>query len=256
MFMCPNGHQLTAPEDRAGKPGKCPKCQTEFLIPSLDEIDADDDPTTADTKIASNVVEPSAPTIAFLCPNGHKLTGPASLRGKPGQCPHCGAKFPIPAEDDDEAKSEPAKSDSSLLKRSQAGSDVARGKAAAPPSPVSPPPATGAPPSSTAPPGTTPASRPSAATPSPTNNSDVRHALLAILEQLWHTNGKSSRIELRVGDETITATHYAANLSGESHGVFAVKEANGTFSVTAIPWDSITRLTVHNVDHLKENALR
>ena len=34
--------------------------------------------------------------ITFLCPNGHKLSGPASLQGKPGQCPHCSSKFVIP----------------------------------------------------------------------------------------------------------------------------------------------------------------
>ena len=34
--------------------------------------------------------------IVFPCPNGHKLNGPASLQGQPGQCPHCGAKFRIP----------------------------------------------------------------------------------------------------------------------------------------------------------------
>jgi len=34
--------------------------------------------------------------IEFLCPNGHKLSGPASLQGRPGQCPHCQSKFVIP----------------------------------------------------------------------------------------------------------------------------------------------------------------
>ena len=37
--------------------------------------------------------------IIFLCPNGHKLSGPANLKGKPGQCPHCNAKFVIPEDE-------------------------------------------------------------------------------------------------------------------------------------------------------------
>src|SRR5262245_39756279 len=36
-FVCPNGHQLNAPKELAGKPGQCPKCGTKFLVPSLTE---------------------------------------------------------------------------------------------------------------------------------------------------------------------------------------------------------------------------
>jgi hypothetical protein len=36
--------------------------------------------------------------IRFHCPNGHKLNVKTFLAGKRGICPHCGAKFEIPAE--------------------------------------------------------------------------------------------------------------------------------------------------------------
>ncbi|HND56834.1 MAG TPA: hypothetical protein PLV92_30655, partial [Pirellulaceae bacterium] len=39
-FACPNGHPLTAPENLAGKPGQCPRCNTRFLIPTLEEVAA------------------------------------------------------------------------------------------------------------------------------------------------------------------------------------------------------------------------
>src|SRR4029077_7759353 len=46
--------------------------------------------------------------IVFLCPNGHRLHGPAALVGRPGQCPHCQVRFLIPSPedvpDDDEAE--------------------------------------------------------------------------------------------------------------------------------------------------------
>jgi len=31
-FLCPTGHPLNAPEKLAGKPGKCPRCGTAFLL--------------------------------------------------------------------------------------------------------------------------------------------------------------------------------------------------------------------------------
>jgi hypothetical protein len=46
--------------------------------------------------------------IRVVCPNGHKLNVKSFLAGKRGVCPHCGAKFDIPA-----AKDHAAKSDSS-----------------------------------------------------------------------------------------------------------------------------------------------
>ena len=45
--------------------------------------------------------KPSQEVFVFLCPNGHKLNGPPSLKGKLGQCPHCVAKFRIPDDDPD-----------------------------------------------------------------------------------------------------------------------------------------------------------
>lgn len=32
-FLCPQGHHLTAPPERAGQAGACPRCRTRFLIP-------------------------------------------------------------------------------------------------------------------------------------------------------------------------------------------------------------------------------
>jgi hypothetical protein len=54
--------------------------------------------------------------IEFLCPNGHRLHGPALLQGKPGECPECGSRFHIPTYDDipaAEEKTTPTPSSSS-----------------------------------------------------------------------------------------------------------------------------------------------
>ncbi|MEX1224428.1 MAG: hypothetical protein WEA31_07760, partial [Pirellulales bacterium] len=33
-LKCPRGHALTAPDDKAGKSGKCPECGMRFRVPS------------------------------------------------------------------------------------------------------------------------------------------------------------------------------------------------------------------------------
>jgi hypothetical protein len=96
-FVCPNGHPLSAGDEMVGKPGKCPKCQSMFLVPEPLQAPADDGAASKSS------VEPGAGTITFLCPNGHKLSGPRTLQGKAGQCPHCGSKFRIPEIEEQQA---------------------------------------------------------------------------------------------------------------------------------------------------------
>jgi hypothetical protein len=52
---------------------------------------------------------PKESQIEFLCPNGHKLHGPASLQGKPGECPECGSRFHIPTYDHIPSEEKPAR---------------------------------------------------------------------------------------------------------------------------------------------------
>ena len=130
-FSCPQGHSLSCPDDQAGKSARCPKCNARLTVPDESEKradggDADNAPDATpptDSASTAEVVTPvgdqkveSAPDtandvsesnasgtedeIVFLCPNGHKLNGPARLQGRPGQCPHCGEKFRIPSYDD------------------------------------------------------------------------------------------------------------------------------------------------------------
>ena len=99
-FTCPNGHALSAGDDKAGRTAKCPKCGAAVKIPGLSS------PSGKNLGVreagATTAAPPAAGMIVFLCPNGHRLNGPAKLQGKAGQCPHCGAKFRIPFQDPDE----------------------------------------------------------------------------------------------------------------------------------------------------------
>ncbi len=131
-FVCPQGHPLTAPDDMAGRAGKCPHCGTRFLIPRLE---AEAGPAAGGPRVAGGAMaggamaggamaggamaggamaggaapaagstSPRVESIVFFCPNGHKLNGPATLRGKLGLCPHCQSRFRIPADPEPEVE--------------------------------------------------------------------------------------------------------------------------------------------------------
>ena len=115
-FLCPNGHRISCAEDQAGQAAKCPRCAVRFRIPELAEpippdADAANDVEVsqpAETRPEIAAIPPdrdetapvSEPQIEFLCPKGHRLHGPRSLQGQPGECPECESKFRIPTFDD------------------------------------------------------------------------------------------------------------------------------------------------------------
>src|SRR5581483_10363847 len=111
-FNCPQGHRLTCPDELAGKPGKCPKCGIVVRVPLTSPVVAgvsarppvDDEPASQLESAGDGMTmsDLGADQIIFLCPNGHRLHGLASLAGRPGQCPHCGVKFLVPSPDEDE----------------------------------------------------------------------------------------------------------------------------------------------------------
>ncbi|HUY31272.1 MAG TPA: hypothetical protein VMV69_00720 [Pirellulales bacterium] len=259
-FQCTNGHKLNCPETLAGKPGKCPKCGAVFRVPQPpaapaasdsspnpfsflsqegDENEADS--AASDDQEPEPAEEQEAPAredelqigegpagadeIVFLCPNGHRLHGPASLVGRPGQCPHCQVRFLIPSPedvpDDDEAEQDESISLDEILihiDTSSKGSSL----------------------------GGASGSKPSAAPPSATS-----HPLAALLTRLWAARTANSSIELHLGDgKLIVPDEFAKQDPVANYGLFAMREANGSHTLTAVSWDSIERITVRGLAQL------
>ena len=90
-FTCPGCLQLfRTPEEAAGKKGKCPHCGAVFTI-SAAASSAASAPATAPADAAA------ADKIEFPCSQcGRAVRTPASMAGKKGKCPTCGAVFQIP----------------------------------------------------------------------------------------------------------------------------------------------------------------
>jgi hypothetical protein len=236
-FCCPNGHPLAAPANRAGKSGQCPRCQAQFVVPEATDTAGDDAVATATDASERNDELPSRDAAAtarfmFLCPNGHKLFGPPSLQGRPGQCPHCNSRFLIP---DDREEAVPDDIDppfsrlgnlsdltSDMLPDNDVGFDPGDDSASVsipedpPPVPVS------------------------------------CHPLTQVIRRIQAETRGAGQLDVRLrGGTTLAAVSLSADLSQHEYGVFAVRGADhASSSIVVVPWDQVTRITISQLSDL------
>lgn len=182
-------------------------------------------------------------TIAFLCPNGHRLTGPKKLQGRPGQCPHCGVKFMVPSEEDyespddepDEFESESPEPDEAPMGRLPSEPeefeqidelselDVLEDIEAVPEAPVQ----------ATVPIGDA-------------------HPLFLVFRHLWLHRPQGASIELYLAQgEFLEADGFYEALSHGDYCLFAMKTDEG-HTLTSIPWSAVSRIAVRAVPELPE----
>ena len=242
-FLCPNGHRIQCREEQAGRAGKCPRCGAIFRIPGPTEPSESTAARTAENAAsvvakpksppppaaATVAAAPDEPLIEFLCPNGHRLHGPANLQGRPGQCPACGTRFRIPTyEDVDEEEN--AEVDLGVGR-----ADGTSGSASALPigEEIAVPEVAGL--------SNHPASRP------------TRHPMAALFARLWNDRPPGSTVEVFLEDgATIRPDRFAPAMSQNSHAVFAVAEPSGGFVLSAVAWASVVRVEVHGVTRLPD----
>lgn len=177
---------------------------------------------------------PSSNVFVFLCPNGHKLNGPPSLKGKPGQCPHCGARFVIPEDDipEDEIPTGDVADEEDDVPSGEAVEDEtpeeeiieAEVEELEPdPEPI--------------PPGV--------------------HALGYIMGRLWDHRSETTELEIFLQEgEIVSPDHYAEILSTREYGVFAHKEAEDNYSLSVIPWSAVRRVDLKRVIKLSSGTFR
>jgi len=261
-FLCPSGHPLSAPENLAGKTGKCPKCATPFVVPTPEpEAPAEEsnDPEVTSGAAASPTAGigtgssksgvRTGELFVFLCPNGHKLNGPPSLKGKAGQCPHCGARFRIPSDEDLE---EPELADEPEAQLAENGSST-RGTAS-PADPFA----------------NLFGQREQAGAEEEVLDAAVEmeepdidpvpqgtHALGYIVGRLWDRRDDVAEVEIFLQEgEIMSPDFYSEVLSTDQYGVFANLEGDGSYAITVIPWSTVRRVGMRKVETLSPKMFR
>lgn len=235
-FSCPNGHRLTCPDAQAGKPGKCPKCGVAVRVPgaspasgvaapAADGFDEGRLQEFADDQPDDDVADGE---IVFLCPNGHRLHGPAEMVGRPGQCPHCKVRFLIPSpedESDDGDEDEPEAEEFAIQIDTSPKEGSASGKSGLKPPPAAP-------------------ASPVAAATLPVG----AHPLAALVARLWNYKEQGASLEIHLGDgKVLIPDRYSAPAAHPQYAVFSVREANGSHTLTAVAWESIHRVAVRQL---------
>jgi hypothetical protein len=152
--------------------------------------------------------------IEFLCPNGHRLHGPSSLQGQPGQCPECGSRFRVPSYEEvpDEGEETPeeqisvAKSDQDEISLEDEELEIREIDSS---------------------------------------------SLAGLFSRLWEEKRRGAIIELHSADgQTIVPEHFVEGLSTSTHGVLAVADPDGTYTLTVLAWDSVVRIQVRRLKTL------
>ena len=274
-FLCPNGHKIHCPNQRAGKAAKCPKCGVKFQIPEVSDIEAagSGDSLLAVSDSGSSVSigaatrrQPSEPEIEFLCPNGHRLHGSASMQGRPGQCPDCGAKFRVPSYEEEKeqqqrrAASQVPNLEIEVVGDTRAHADVAvQGVDEHPRIESQEHPR--------------PELQETPADPSADHEKTVLRVvpaegsgllgpvaevstLAGLFSKLWAEKAHGAQIELILSDgETLAPDRFAETLSRGSYALFSLDESDDTHTLTAVAWESIVRVVVRGVKQLPSDML-
>jgi hypothetical protein len=181
--------------------------------------------------------------IECLCPNNHKIRCPDDLAGRAAKCPKCGMKFPIPS---NETADKPAADEEfgSGLVTNMADSHISldawekpHGESSA---------------------GVLNASKSSsiktsAATAARLTAGSTANApsMARVFAQLWAEKPKDAILEviLRNG-EVFKPDLYSKKLSLQNQGVFAVKEMDGTYTITMVEWDSMSHIQIRKMRNL------
>ncbi len=238
-FLCPNGHRIRCPDEQAGRAAKCPRCQVAFRVPDPageTRPPVADRGKPADRESEQSPLPESRPdhreaddSIEFLCPQGHRLHGPARLQGQAGECPTCGTKFRVPTYEDlseEEVPDQPIEvgraeghDDYDMVLPEVDEDDSDR-----------------------------PAAEAIAETLGP-----ARHPTAELLTRMWEYKTRGATLEIRLASgETLIPDHFAARSAASSHALLAAVERDGTHTVYLVAWDAVQRVLLRGVKSLPD----
>jgi hypothetical protein len=92
--------------------------------------------------------------------------------------------------------------------------------------------------------------------PSASLTAELPHPMAELCDRLWAEIGDGVKIEVVLKDgKHLAVHHFARGWSQRSHGLFAYRESDGTYTLTALAWQSISRITVRGVAELAEDLV-
>ena len=81
------------------------------------------------------------------------------------------------------------------------------------------------------------------------------HAAFRLFAQLWQEKSHGGVVELTAGErDKIAPDWWAPHLSRSTHGVFAIQSADGLYTVEAVKWDDVRRITIRKISELPEGV--
>ena len=75
-----------------------------------------------------------------------------------------------------------------------------------------------------------------------------RHPLADLFFKLWAERERASVLEIHLKDGTVLVPErFSRENSKRKCGVFALRDADGTYTVTAVDWQAVTRITLRHM---------
>ena len=88
---------------------------------------------------------------------------------------------------------------------------------------------------------------------SPASGPQGGNPMAGVFQRLWLHKRNGGIVELYLkGGEVIAPEWFSPRQSQETYGMFAFAERDGSFTMTAVHWDSIERIAVRNVETLPQ----
>jgi hypothetical protein len=234
VFLCPNGHKLNGPSRLAGRLGQCPHCGMRFQIPPLEEIRA----------LAAAAAQDSPEAAALSSQSGDN----ASAHPAPDSAHETLAERQIqtggetPEELAELFAAVRADQERIALQRASAASGIGKANGLGGTESSSAIVSAG---------GASLASSHSSggihgqAQQSPGGH---LHPLADLVMRLWEEREHGGIIELHLeGGNLLLPDWFERKLSTKSHGLFATQAADGTVTMTVVPWDTVQRVVIRGV---------
>jgi hypothetical protein len=91
----------------------------------------------------------------------------------------------------------------------------------------------------------------SADKPSPSSLSSAQTTLADIFTRLWDGRDRGSVVELYLTNgQVLVPERFARESTRKNYGVFAIRDPDGTYTVTAVNWGAVSRVSVRHLAKL------